>query len=385
MGRLGEIFRAHGDEYRARFASRMSVDQLRAMRDIEACHTPAAGRARWACPRCGTRHFTFVGCGNRHCPACGGTRAKQWLRKHCALLLPGTVYHLVTFTVPRELRRVIRSHPRELLDLLMRVSADTLLDLAANPRWLGGLPGATAVLHTWTRQGLYHPHVHFIVTGGGIDEQGRWREAHPGFLVPVWALSRVFRARLRDELREQHPQLFAEVDPKAWSLPTAASGTPSARAWVVHSKPVGSGHKTLRYLSRYVYRVALSERAILGFRDGRYIVRYRRSDTNQPRIMRLEPHELIRRFLQHVLPSQFRKIRYFGLHHSSRRPVLRLLQAAMALRLGQPLPPEPATEDDPFVPTCPACQTPMVFEKRVPPLAHLLFAVAAGLNRGPPT
>jgi hypothetical protein len=147
---------------------------------------------------------------------------------------------------------------------------------------------------------------------------------------------------------------------------------------------VGSGHNTLRYLSRYVYRVALSERSILGFRDGRYVIRYRTSGTNQPRTMRLEPHELIRRFLQHVLPSQFRKIRYFGLHHSARRPVLRLLQAAMALRLGQPLP-EPATQDDPFVPTCPDCQTPMVFEKRVPPLVHLLFAVAAGLNRGPPS
>lgn len=262
MGRLGEIFRAHGEEYRARFASRMSHDQLKAMRDIEACHTPAAGRARWACPRCGKRHFTFVGCGNRHCPACGGTRARQWLQKHCALLLPGLVYHLVTFTVPRELRRVIRSHPRELLELLMRVSADTLLDLVANPKWVGGLPGITA--------------------------------------------------------------------------------------------------------------------------DGRYTIRYRTSDTNEPRTMRLEPHELIRRFLQHVLPSGFRKIRYYGLHHSSRRPVLRLLQAAMALRLGQPLP-EPPVDDDPYVPECPECQTPMVFKERIAPRDHLSFTAAAGRNRGPPS
>lgn len=384
MGVLGEIFRAHGAAYRARFAERMSVDQLRAMRDIEACHTSAAGRARWACPSCGKRHFTFVGCGNRHCPACGGSRARQWLQKHCALLLPGGIYHLVTFTVPRELRRPIRSHPRELLEWLMRVSADTLLDLAANPQWVGGLPGATAVLHTWTRQGLYHPHVHFIVTGGGIDEQGRWRVAHPRFLVPVHALSRVFRARLHDALKEQHPELFAEVDPRAWSLPTAGSGTPSARAWVVHSKPVGAGEQALRYLSRYLYRVALSEKAILGFRHGRYIVRYRSSDTNESRTMRLEPHELIRRFLQHVLPRGFRKIRYYGLHHSSRRPVLRLLQAAMCLHLGRPMP-QPPVDNQPYVPECPDCQTPMVFEERIAPMAHLLFTVAAGRNRGPPT
>jgi hypothetical protein len=383
MGRLGEILRAHAEAYRARFETRMSLDQLKTMRDIEACHTAAAGRARWACPRCGTRQFTFVGCGNRHCPACGGTRAQQWLRKSSALLLPGVVYHLVTFTVPQELRAVIRSHPRELLELLMRVSATTLLDLAANPRWLGGLPGATAVLHTWTRQWIYHPHVHVIVTGGGIDEQGRWREAHPRFLVPVWALSAVFRARFRDALRDQYPELFARVDPKAWSWPTAASGQPSARAWVVHSKPVGSGENTLRYLSRYVYRVALSERSILGFRDGRYVIRYRTSDTNQPRTMRLEPHELIRRFLQHVLPSGFHKIRYHGLHHASRRPILRLLQAAMALCLGQPLP-EPCDEGPAAAPSCPACHTPMLFQERVPPSPHLRFAAAAGMNRGPP-
>jgi hypothetical protein len=151
MGRLGEIFRAHGPKYRARFAARMSSDQLRAMRDIEACHTPAAGSALWRCPRCGGRHFTFLGCGNRHCPACGKSAAEAWLRKHCALLLPGVVYHLITFTVPEALRRFIRSHPRELLDLLMRTSASTLLDTCANPRWIGAVPGATAVLHTWTR------------------------------------------------------------------------------------------------------------------------------------------------------------------------------------------------------------------------------------------
>jgi hypothetical protein len=383
VGVLGEIFRAHGPEYRARFGDRMSRDQLKAMEDIEACHTHAAGKARWACPRCGKRHFTFVGCGNRHCPACGGTRARQWLRKTSALLLPGVVYHLVTFTVPQELRRVIRSHPRELLELLMRVSAEVLLDLANNPKWLGGVPGVTAVLHTWTRQGEYHPHIHFIVTGGGVDEKGRWKEAHPKFLVPVWALSSVFRGRFRDALRDKHPEFFAQVDPTAWRLPTADDLHKTARAWVVHSKPVGSGEHTLAYLSRYVYRVAFSEHAILGGdADGRYAVRYRKSGTNVPRTMRLEPQELIRRFLQHVLPSRFCKIRHFGLHHSSKRPLLKLLQAIMAMRLGQPLPTQP--DDEAIVPICPDCQTPMVFEERIAPITHLLFAVAAGRTRGPP-
>ncbi len=370
MGRLGEIFRAHGPEYRARFADRMSLDQLRAMRAIEACHTPAAGQALWRCPSCGKRHFTFVGCGNRHCPACGSTRAEQWLRKHCALLLPGVVYHLITFTVPAGLRRAIRAHPRELLELLMRLSSDTLLDVCANQKWLGATPGLTALLHTWTRQHEYHPHVHFIGTGGGLTEQGQWVDAHPKFLVPVHALSGVFRARFRDALREQHPDIFARIKPKVWRQ----------HAWVVHAKPVGSGKQTLAYLARYVYRVALSQRDILRHEPNRITVRYRKSGTNAPRTMRLEPAEFIRRFLQHVLPSGFRKIRYFGLHHSSKRPVLRSLQAAMAICLRIPMP-QPAPAPQPLRPPCPNCQTPMDFEARGPRTS--LF-VSPPRTRGPP-
>jgi len=373
MGRLGEIFRAHGQEYRARFGARMSLDQLRAMRAIEACHTAAAGEALWRCPDCGKRHFTFVGCGNRHCPACGGTRAEQWLRRHCALLLPDVVYHLITFTVPDGLRRAIRSHPRELLELLMRLSSGTLLDVCDNDKWLGATPGLTALLHTWTRQHEYHPHVHFIGTGGGLNEQGQWVDAHPKFLVPVHALSSVFRARFRDALREQYPDIFATISPTVWK----------EKKWVVHSKPVGSGETTLAYLARYVYRVALSERAILHHDARRVTVRYRKSGTNVPRTMRLEPQEFIRRFLQHVLPSGFRKIRYFGLHHSSKRPVLRSLQAAMAIRAGRPLPVTPPTVE-PARPACPNCHAPMHFEGRGGVNLRAVLFPAATQTRGPP-
>jgi hypothetical protein len=374
MGVMGEIFRAHGKEYRARFGARMSLDQLRAMRDIEACHTSAAGEALWRCPGCGKRHFTFVGCGNRHCPACGSTRAEQWLRKHCALLLPGVVYHLITFTVPEGLRRAIRSHPRELLELLMRLSAGTLLDVCANDKWLGATPGLTAVLHTWTREYWYHPHVHFIGTGGGLNERGQWINTHPKFLVPERALSSVFRARFRDALREQYPDIFARIKPSVWK----------EHDWVVKSVPVGAGKTTLAYLARYVYRVALSERSILGRDpDGRYAIRYRKSGTNVPRTMRLEPMEFIRRFLQHVLPSGFRKIRYFGLHHSSKRQTLRLLQAAMAMSTGSPLP-MPPPEAETFRPACSACNTLMDFERRFSANQRATLFPAAIQTRGPP-
>lgn len=373
MGRLGEIFRAHGPEYRARFGDRMSSDQLRAMRDIEACHTAAAGQALWRCPACGKRHLTVLGCGNRHCPACGASRAERWRRHQSALLLPTVTYHLVTFTVPEGLRRPIRSNPRELLDVLLRQSASTLLDLCANPGWLGAVPGLTAVLHTWTRQYEYHPHVHFIATGGGIDPDGRWRSAQPRFLVPVHALSPVFRARVRDTIREQYPQIFRRIEPAVWV----------EHNWVVHSEPVGNGRTTVDYLARYVGRVALSEKAILRHDADAITLRYRKSGTNQPRTMRPKPMEFIRRFLQHVLPSGFRKIRHFGLHHSSKRAQLRTLQAAMAFAAGLPLP-EAAPLDKTPPPDCPRCAAPMRFEQRVSPGCRAYCFPPACPTRGPP-
>jgi hypothetical protein len=201
----------------------------------------------------------------------------------------------------------------------------------------------------------------------GVQKLGQWVDAHPKFLVPESALSSVFRARFRDALREQYPEIFARVKPNVWKQ----------HDWVVKSVPVGAGETTLAYLARYVYRVALSERDILRQEPKRITVRYRKSGTNVPRTMRLEPHEFIRRFLQHVLPSGFRKIRYFGLHHSSKRPVLRSLQAAMSIRAGRPLPvPPPAVE--PARPACPNCHTPMVFNGRVVAPRH------AAQPRGPP-
>ncbi len=370
MGRLGDIFRTHGSEYRRRFGDRMSLDQLRAVRAVENCHTPAAGSALWRCKSCGHSHFTYQGCGNRHCPSCGGTSAAEWLRKQCALLLPGVTYHLVTFTVPDHLRRVVRSSPRELLDLLVRTSSSTLLDICGNPEWVGGVPGVTAVLHTWTRQGEYHPHVHFIATGGALGANGIWKPSHPKFLVPVFALSPVFRARFRDALKDKHPELFALVKPAAWK-----------KAWVVHSEPVGSGEAAYRYLARYVYQVYISEPAILRHDDECVTLRYRKSGTNAPRTLRLEPMEFLRRFLQHVLPSRFCKVRHYGLHHSSRRGAVKLLQAALSFALGRELPKPPEIEQPPPV-TCPRCESVMTFEQRYTGSQRLSFENAS--PRGPP-
>jgi hypothetical protein len=346
MPSLADIVRRHGPEYRRQFSSRMSTDQLRALRDVERCRTPAMGGHRWQCPCCKEERLAFHSCGNRHCPACGADDARAWLDRQQALLLP-VIYHLATVTVPEALRRPIRSHPRELLALLFQVSSSALLDLCANPKGFGALPGVTAVLHTWTRAYEYHPHVHFLVTGGGVAPDGAWREPPAGFLVPVHAFSKLVRARFRDGLRERLPDVFVAVPGSVWT-----------QDWVVHNKPVGSGEHTLRYLARYIHRVALSNRAILAADEHQIVFRYRRSDDGKSRTCRLPPQEFLRRFLQHVLPKGFVKVRYYGLHHPRRRENLVLLRTFLCLQRGQPLqaPPPPS---GPAPITCPRCQNPM--------------------------
>jgi hypothetical protein len=287
-------------------------------------------------------------------------------------LLPGITYHLVTFTLPEQLRRPVRSHPRELLDHLMRTASATLLDMCANPKWVGGVPGITAVLHTWTRQGEYHPHVHFIITGGGLDEKGIWHSSHPKFLVPVHALSTVFRGRFRDGLKENHPELFATIKPSVWKW---------KNKWVVHSKPVGSGEHTYRYLARYVYQVFISEHSILRPHAGVIAVRYRKSGSSKMRTMRLKPMEFLRRYLQHVLPSRFCKVRHYGLHHSSKREKIKLLQSAMSIAAGCELP-EPPICDLPPPMLCTECKVPMKFVQHFTRLQRLDFEGVS--QRGPP-
>lgn len=371
MSRIGAILRAHGPAYRQRFGSRMPAGQLRAMRDLEACHTAALGGIRWQCPRCGGAVYTYRSCGNRHCPACGRTDAELWLERQQRLLLPGVTYHLLTFTVPEALRRPIRSHPREVLPILFDASASALLDLCRDPRHLGAVPALTAVLHTWTRQLLYHPHVHFLASGGGIAPDGAWRDAQPKFLVPVRALSVIFAARVRDALRARHPAIFTQVPGSVWRQP-----------WVVHSKPVGAGDRALAYLARYIFRVALADSAILRHDDREVVFRYRDSDTGKPRTARLTPAEFIRRFMQHILPSGFRKVRHYGLHHSSKRKTLRLLQAQLALVHSLALPPtaKPVRPPRPS-PVCRRCATPVLAVEELPPLRRVSVQANA---RGPP-
>ena len=210
MVEVADIFRLHGPSYRAKFGSSMLPSHKKAMQDIEQCRTERLGGQLYYCHQCQEQRFSYHSCKNRHCPKCQNEQANDWLEKQQSLLLPVT-HFLVTFTLPEELRAIARSHQKTIYHLLFRASSAALQQLAQDPRFVGGRLGMVGVLHTWTRQLLYHPHVHYIVTGGGLSADGRWCSSRADFLVPVKALSVIFRAKFRDALKET--DLFAAVAP----------------------------------------------------------------------------------------------------------------------------------------------------------------------------
>jgi len=315
MLEVAEIFRLHGPQYREQFGARMLPSHLRVMQDIEQCRTAALGGQVYFCNQCQEQRYSYHSCKNRHCPKCQNEQANQWLAEQQSLLLP-VPHFLVTFTLPEELRAVARSNQKLIYNLLFRASSAALLKLAQDPRFVGGQIGMVGVLHTWTRQLLYHPHVHYIATGGGLTDDGRWVSSRKDFLVPVKALSCIFRAKFRDQLKKT--DLFAAVAPRVWR-----------KTWVVHSQPVGSGQQAFQYLAPYIFRVALSNNRLSKLPDGQVTFSYKDSATDQVQRCTLTAQEFIRRFLQHVLPHRFIKVRYFGLLSPGNR---HLLQKARELR-----------------------------------------------------
>jgi len=299
MVEVADIFRLHGAAYRAKFGSRMLPSHLRAMRDIEQCRTAALGGQLYYCEQCLEHRYSYHSCQNRHCPKCQNDQADEWLENQKSLLLPIT-HFLVTFTLPDELRAVARAHQKTVYNLLFRASAAGLQKLASDPRFIGGRIGMVGVLHTRTRDLRYHPHVHYIVTGGGLSADRRWIASGEDFLVPVKPLSVIFRAKVRDELKQAG--LFSQVDERVWQ-----------KDWVVHCEPVGSGQPAFRYLAPYIFRVAISNNRLIKLEDGQVTFEYKESATGEMKFCTLSAEEFMRRFLQHVLPDRFIKVRYYGL------------------------------------------------------------------------
>jgi hypothetical protein len=367
---LADVIRRHGPAYVERYKPSLLPSHLRAIQAISHCRTPDMGGHLAECAHCGAEHLLFHSCGHRACPRCGHEAAERWVAAQRDLLLPVPYFHVV-FTLPAELRLLLRSHQKPLLAVLFRAAFESLAALCADPRYLGGAIGALAVLHTWTRTLEWHPHVHMLVPGGALAPDGRtWlplprRKRKKLFLVHVKALAKRFRWRFLDLARRALPGApFPEI--------------PRNKRWVVFAKAAVQGaDKVLDYLGRYVHRTAMSDKAIVHCDDDNVAFTYRRSSDGQRRTMTLPAHELLRRFLQHVPPKGFHRIRAFGLLHPAHRATLRQLQLALAPR-SAPHEPAPAAPAKPR-PRCPHCGQPaLVLVRRLSP-ADCLERLAAAL------
>jgi hypothetical protein len=371
MVEMAEILRRYGPQYRAKYGPKMLPSHQKVMRAIERCRTPALGGHIYVCEECHETQYQYHSCRNRHCPKCQNDKAQQWLERQTNLLLPVS-YFLLTFTLPDELIRLARSHQKLFYDLLFRASAAATQQLAHDPRFVGGQIGIVAVLHTWGRSLAYHPHVHFLVPGGGLAaDRQTWLPARRNFLLPVKALSRIFRAKFRDALRKT--DCFAAVPVHVW-----------AKEWVVHCQPAGKGLTALKYLAPYIFRVAISNNRILTLADGKVTFRYRTSDTGKLKTCTLPTEEFIRRFLQHVLPRSFVKVRYYGFLSPGCRQRLAALRQLVGSLAAQSLPTSvPNVSDtqsaDPLLAVsasdhvllCPSCGQAMQRRSIIPPAGIL--------------
>jgi len=305
---LAEIFRRHGPAYKEKHGPRMLPSHRRAMRDIEQCRTEALGGQVYHCPNCEQARYSYHSCKNRHCPKCQNDAAQQWLVQQQELLLP-VPYFLLTFTLPAGLRNVVRSNQKCMYNFLFRTSAAATQKLARDPRFVGGQIGLIGVLHTWARNLTYHPHVHYLVPAGGLSADGQtWLPSGEDFLIPVKPLGIIFRAKFRHAL--QRTDLFDSVSAKIWT-----------QDWVVHCQPAGNGLAALKYLAPYIFRVAISNHRIRKLAHDRVSFCYQDTDTGATRTCTLSAQEFIRRFLQHVLPKGFVKVRYYGFFSPGKRRV----------------------------------------------------------------
>ena len=317
---VADIFRGHGTAWRRANAGHVSLAQLKVMSAIENCRTAALGGHVARCEDCAYTTIAYNSCRNRHCPKCQGAAAKEWLAAREADLLPVPYYHVV-FTLPAAIADIAYQNKAVIYDLLFKVSAETLTTIAADPKHLGARVGITSVLHSWGSALTHHPHVHMIVPGGGISPDGeRWVACRPGFFLPVRVLSRLFRRLFLERLLAAYHRLkfFGDHAALADAQAFAAYLAPLRRTeWVVYAKrPFGGPQAVLAYLSRYTHRVAIANSRLIACDRNRVSFRwkdYRAEGRDRQKVMTLATTEFIRRFLIHVLPSGFHRIRHYGL------------------------------------------------------------------------
>jgi hypothetical protein len=362
---LADIFRDHGPAWRRANAGHVSLDQLKVMSAIERCRTAALGGHVTRCEDCAYMTIAYNSCRNRHCPKCQGAAARVWLAERQAELLPVPYFHVV-FTLPARVADIAYQNKAVVYDLLFKVSAETLLTIAADPKHLGARIGITSVLHTWGSALTHHPHMHMIVPGGGISLDGsRWVSCRPGFFLPVRVLSRLFRRLFLERLVATHKQLqfFGDHGHLADVKSFAAYLAPLHKTeWVVYSKrPFGGPEAVLAYLSRYTHRVAIANSRLIAFDQQGVTFKwkdYRIEGRDRYKRMTLPTDEFIRRFLIHVLPKGFHRIRHYGLFAKS--SCADNVARAREL-LAAPKPQDgPADKSEPPSHPCPCCGGRMV-------------------------
>jgi hypothetical protein len=321
---VADVFRRYGTEYLQKFGERMPPSHRRAFKDILRCRTDAMGGHVFECNNCGRLQYSYHSCRNRSCPKCHKSDTQTWLQARQKELLPVPYYHVI-FTLPHELNGFMRPYQQDLYGLLIKFyglliksAADSILKLACDPHYVGGQVGVMAVLHTWGSNLSYHPHIHCLVTGGGLSSDGQiWMPARDNYLVPVNALSKLFRGIFLDRIRRQFEDIHL---PKSiWQ-----------KDWVVHCKPAVHGTRTvLNYLARYIHRVAINNSRIISIDNGNVTFRYKDSSGAYIKTMTVSAEEFIRRFLQHVLPAGVHKVRYYGLWSPSKRKKLLEIQQSL--------------------------------------------------------
>jgi len=369
---LADIFRMHRDVYRARHP--VSPEQATVLRRLTACRTSALGGHVDTCDACGTVQVSYNSCRDRHCPKCQTTRQQAWVESRLTRLLPVSYFHVV-FTLPEQLKPLGLKNRRVLYDLLFRAASETLLELAADPRRLGAQIGFTAVLHTWGQNLLFHPHLHCVVTGGGLSPDGkRWIAGRENFFLPVRVLGKLFRGKFLARLQAIYQAGQLSLNGSVESLRDSANFQRLLAAlyrqrWIVYAKPpFGGASQVYRYLGRYTHRVAISNRRLVSLDQGRVTFRYKDyADQHRHKQMTLDAEEFIRRFLLHVLPKGFVRIRHYGLL-AGRNVDTKLAECQRLLgeqsnsaEAEQETPPDPSEHptSEEKCPRCANCQAPL--------------------------
>ena len=301
MYKIADIFRHYAPAYIQQFDNTIPAEHRKVIHAIINCRTSESGVAVFGCRDCPEKKIVYLGCGNRNCPNCQQDKSKQWLNRAINNVLPGP-HFMITFTVPSELRRFFRGNQKETYSALFRASSNALKDAMANSKYCGAdLPGFFGVLHTWTRQLEYHPHIHYVVPGGGLDrETGMWKNSQADYCVPQRVLSALVKAKFRDLMMQAG--LLNRIPKHVWR-----------RDWLVDAQAVGNNTEgVLKYLAPYVFRVAISDSRIVSVHNDLVTFKYTPSGTKRTKLITLHAMEFIRRFLQHTLPTGFMKIRYYG-------------------------------------------------------------------------